>query len=283
VGLTCSFDASSSTDDGTVTSYAWTFGDGQTGTGLKPSHPYATAGPKTVTLTVTDDLGVASAPVSHQVNPTTSAVVAADLFARTVANGWGTADTGGAWTVGGVAAANFSVSAGLGRMKMPATGNLPTAYLNGTSVADSNSLVDVTFDKVQTGSSYTYAYLAARRTGTSLYRLRAKLLPTVTQLSVTKTVSGTETVLATSNITGLKLTAGTFLRMRFQVSGTSSVALAGKIWVVGATEPATAQVKFTDTATPLGAGALGLAAYLPTLATNAPVTASFANYSTTSP
>jgi VCBS repeat-containing protein len=35
----------------------WDFGDGNTGTGVNPSHTYATAGTFTVTLTVTDDGG----------------------------------------------------------------------------------------------------------------------------------------------------------------------------------------------------------------------------------
>ncbi|MEU4770391.1 PKD domain-containing protein [Actinosynnema sp. NPDC023794] len=54
----CSFDASGSSDpDGTVSSYAWEFGDGKTGSGVKPSHTYSTAGAYTVKLTVTDNSG----------------------------------------------------------------------------------------------------------------------------------------------------------------------------------------------------------------------------------
>jgi uncharacterized protein YkwD len=56
--LTVHFDASASTDpDGSIASFAWNFGDGQTGTGQKPDHVYTTAGTFTVTLTVTDDEG----------------------------------------------------------------------------------------------------------------------------------------------------------------------------------------------------------------------------------
>jgi len=67
-GLTATFDASGSDDpDGTITGYAWNFGDGNTGSGVNPSHTYAGNGTYTVTLTVTDDDG-ASANTSDQVS-----------------------------------------------------------------------------------------------------------------------------------------------------------------------------------------------------------------------
>ena len=55
--LVCTFDGSTSTDDGTIVSYAWTFGDTATGTGATTSHTYADPGTYAVTLTVTDNLG----------------------------------------------------------------------------------------------------------------------------------------------------------------------------------------------------------------------------------
>ena len=52
------FDATSSSDsDGTVVNFEWDFGDGETGAGDITHHDYATTGPFTVTLTVTDDIG----------------------------------------------------------------------------------------------------------------------------------------------------------------------------------------------------------------------------------
>jgi serine protease len=57
-GLTCTFNASASSDpDGTITAYAWTFGDGSTGSGVTASRTYAAAGTYTVVLTVTDNEG----------------------------------------------------------------------------------------------------------------------------------------------------------------------------------------------------------------------------------
>lgn len=63
------FDGTGSSDpDGSISSYAWDFGDGTSDTGATPSHVYDTAGSYNVTLTVTDDGGL-----SH--TDTTSATI----------------------------------------------------------------------------------------------------------------------------------------------------------------------------------------------------------------
>ncbi|MDX6284911.1 MAG: hypothetical protein QOG53_396 [Frankiales bacterium] len=59
VQLTCSVDASASTDaDGTISSYAWNFGDSATTSGNPASHTYSAANTYTITLTVTDNSGM---------------------------------------------------------------------------------------------------------------------------------------------------------------------------------------------------------------------------------
>jgi PKD repeat protein len=53
VGSTVAFDGTSSHDsDGRIVAWAWTFGDGATASGARPTHRYRWAGPFTVTLTV---------------------------------------------------------------------------------------------------------------------------------------------------------------------------------------------------------------------------------------
>jgi len=71
--LAVSFNGASSSDpDGTITSYAWDFGDGTSGSGVTASHTYNTPGTYTARLTVTDDDGAtASRTMNITVNSAT--------------------------------------------------------------------------------------------------------------------------------------------------------------------------------------------------------------------
>ncbi len=57
VELTCQFTDSSTDTDGSLTGWAWNFGDGGTSTEREPVHSYSEAGTYTVTLSVTDSEG----------------------------------------------------------------------------------------------------------------------------------------------------------------------------------------------------------------------------------
>lgn len=70
--LTCSFTDASTDPDGIVTSWSWSFGDGQTDTTRNPSHPYDAAGTYSVSLTTTDDDG-ATGTATGSVTVTTAA------------------------------------------------------------------------------------------------------------------------------------------------------------------------------------------------------------------
>ena len=55
--LDCSVNAAASSDDNGIASYGWTFGDGNTASGVTAANSYAANGTYTITLTVTDTAG----------------------------------------------------------------------------------------------------------------------------------------------------------------------------------------------------------------------------------
>ncbi|WP_111767663.1 PKD domain-containing protein [Nakamurella deserti] len=277
-GLQVSVDGAASKDpDGTIAAYAWNFGDGSTDlvTTATATHTYAVAGTYQVTLTVTDDNGAThsvTAPVT--VSSPAATPLISDTFSRTSTSGWGTADIGGAWTVTG-GASNFTVNGGTGKVRLNAAGSGPTATLGATTAADVSTSVSFAMDKAPTGAGL-YMSLGARKVGNSEYRATARLLAdgsVVVQLS--KTVAGASTSLRSVTVNGLSYKAGDSLNLKFDVTGSASVALGAKIWKSGTTEPATWQATATDASSPLPAGTVALYPYLSGSSTNAPVVVTF--------
>src|SRR3954468_3243935 len=283
-GLTAFF-TSTSTDDGSIASYAWNFGDTATGTGPTPQHTYTAAGTYNVTLTVTDNLG-ATGTTTKQVTvtqPTGPVDFATDTFNRTVSNGWGTADLGGNWTTSGTAA-KFSVTPQTGNIVLPAAGNTRSVYLGSTTRTDTDYRFTLSLDKVPTGSG-AYLDVVGRRVGTNTeYRARLVMASTgriTVQLTALK---GTSTPVAVASAVTLPATitygANTQLNVRMQVTGTNPTTVRLKVWPASQAEPTAWQTTGTDTYAGLqSAGAVGLTAYLSSSVTNVPVTVRLSNLS----
>jgi PKD repeat protein len=281
--LSVAFDASASSDpDGSVASYAWAYGDGATGTGKTSSHAYTAAGTYQVKLTVTDNQG-GSTSITKPVTVTVAAptVYAADTFGRTLTGQWGTADKGGAWTVG--APSLYSVSGSAGKINLNAAGVGPLAYLNSVSASNVNYSADVSINVAATGGG-VYQTLIARHSGTSDYRAKAVIGSNgAATLILTKLVSGTETTLKSVTVTGLTYTAGDVLHVRFVLTGSGTTALSAKAWK-GVNEPTAYQATTTDTTASLqGVGSIGWQSYLSGSSTNAPVISTVDNISVGSP
>ncbi|MFZ4893545.1 PKD domain-containing protein [Plantibacter sp. Mn2098] len=281
--LAVSVDASGSADsDGTIASYAWDFGDGATGTGVTASHTYAAAGPYTITLTVTDNVGAATAstqqitvtaPVTPPVTPPAT-VIAGDAFERTAANGWGPADVGGAWTPT-ASPSSFSVSGGKGVVTAP-VGQTRAALLNGISVTDADVQATLSFDQGPTGGG-NYASVIGRQVGSASYAARIWIR---SNSGVQLQLMQGGTTLKAVNIDGITYTPGQALHVRLQVKGVSPTTVQAKVWADGGTEPTAWQLTTTDATAALQvAGAVGLGNYVSGTATNGPITVRFDDFS----
>lgn len=275
--LQASFDASASADsDGTVDAYAWDFGDGGTGSGASASHTYASAGIYSVKLTVTDNDG-AKDTVTKSIMVVAPGPLAADNFARTVATGWGTSDNGGAWTIAS-GASRFSVADGKGKVSMASAGSGYTALLNSVSTTTSDLAFDVSMDKAATGGGQYFSAIGRNVNGVGFYSAKVRVLATgAVQVYLLKTVGGTETVFTSQTVAGLTYAAGDTLRVRLQVTGTTSTSLKVKLWSSGG-EPSAWTLSTTDSTTGLQvAGGVGVSTYVSGSSTNLPIVYSFDN------
>ncbi len=240
--LTVAVDGSSSSDpDGTIASYAWSFGDDATAEGATASHTYAQAGTYTVTLTVTDDRGGTSS-VSHDVVATAPAedVVARDTFDRAVTSGWGTTTSGAAWSALGGAAA-FSVADSAGTLTMSPSW---TREARLAGVSESRARTETTFwsDVASVGGT-TSVTLIGRQVGTSTYSARVRLEPNGLMrlyLLRDETLLGNQLLPAT-------YAPGTRYTVSISAVGTSPTTLSAKVWPTAAGPAQAWHLEATDT------------------------------------
>lgn len=208
--------------------------------------------------------------------------IASDSFSRTTANAWGSADTGGSYTLEGAAAA-FSVGSGSGSMRLGASGATRLAYLPATAGADVDARVRVTADKLLNGGNW-YAYLVLRRQAAA--SLQPKIIVATNgtvSVQAGQLVNGKETSLGTAVVVpGLAFNPGSFIWIRAQVTGSNPTTIRVKAWADGMAEPANWQFSATTSAASVQtSGAVGLRAYMGSQVTNAPLVVTFDDFAVT--
>ena len=134
---------------------------------------------------------------------------------------------------------------GSGRFSL-AAGQQGKARLTGVSSQDTDVTYTAWTESLPTGGGL-YLGTTVRGTAGGDYRGRVRIQSTGAMIAqLQKVVAGTETTLASANVTGLTYVPGMKLRIRVQAQGASPTTLRLKVWQDGTTEPAAWQVTTTD-------------------------------------
>lgn len=200
-----------------------------------------------------------------------------DRFARTATNGWGTAESGAAWTVTGTAA-DYSVTAGVASVAQPSA-NSAHVTLQTAPSADVDLYADCAVSALATGASLYTGPLVRALDGDNCYWARLDLTTAnAVILTLRKRVGGTETQLGTYT-TGLTHAAGTYYRVRVEASGTT---VRAKAWLAASVEPDFWQISTTDSSLTL-AGSVGTRSLRNTGNTNTSPSMRFQNFNLANP
>lgn len=204
---------------------------------------------------------------------------ATDTFTRSVSNGWGSADTGQAWTIAGaggtVQASDWQVAAGAGTMSVPVANATRVSRL---AVELRNMQVTAQFSLPFTNISGNNIKLGVelRRTTNGYYLVRAILdsaTDTITGLEVLHSSSGAAFGVSTSDpiaFTG-------FCTVKAEIDGYT---IRGKVWSTGFPEPDWQLVAGSSLETAVGG--TGVQAFVSTGNTNTkPVVVSVDNVTVT--
>jgi PKD repeat protein len=159
-GQTIAFSATASDPVGTITSYAWSFGDGQTATGPQVTHAFTAFGTYNVTVTVTDsESETASASQSASLIDQPIAIATASVqspvagtsvsFDGSASHSPGGAITSYQWTFYDYTGTSYSASGPTVTELLPHAG----AFYADLTVTDANGAV---------GSTSAYVYVLAR-------------------------------------------------------------------------------------------------------------------------
>jgi hypothetical protein len=213
------------------------------------------------------------------------AVLATDAFARTVANGFGTAEVGGTWTT--TETASYSVD-GAGRVLLATPGSTRSALLDTVSSTATDLRLTVSADKAASGSGTYLSVIGRRVAGVGAYQANVVFRDTgevgLSLVRVNASGGGEVAVQRAVAVPNLSVAAGDVMSVRLQVTGLDPTTLRAKVWKAGTKEPVTWQREAIDETSALQrAGSLGINVYVSSSSTNTPVVVSLDDVSAVTP
>lgn len=209
---------------------------------------------------------------------TAAASTVKDTFTRTASSGWGTSDTGQAWTTSGGTATDFSVGSGVGAIAFAAAGARKQTQI-GPSYADVRVRVKISPTVVATGAQIDQGITLRRDSaGDSGYEILLRFdTDSMVYLRINKVVTSTATTLLTQPL-GLAYSAGSSFWLLADIVG-SQMRL--KVWPTTGNEPQVGR-SFSDTAV-TAAGQVGACCRVQSGNTNVPVTPKWDDFELLSP
>jgi 6-phosphogluconolactonase (cycloisomerase 2 family) len=188
----------------------------------------------------------AMASARNAATTSTSGTAAADSFQRTVASGWGSADTGGWWTVVG-SPWSWSVAPGAGSVTVGANAQ-EQAYLSSFTTQDVDVVQQVALPRCTGSSTNCDAYV--------LGRYSPAYSPTYYRVGVVQGAGRPDiflraqrsdgTSLGTDLDTGLPAASGAVVWLHVEFQGVNPTAVRARAWLDGTTEPSTWLLDTTD-------------------------------------
>lgn len=205
-----------------------------------------------------------------------------DTFTRSVSNGWGSSDSGHAWSTSGGAAADYSVNGTRGIISLPVVDSLRSTYIATLPSAGFDRTVTVRIPVLATGASIQVRSAARWDRAANNYYFATLQVETTQAVTVLlrRVFGGSTTTLRSSTVLGLTHTTTTDFRFRFKVQGSW---LFVKVWNASGSEPAQWNDVAFDTSI-TAAGDFGLRCALNSGNTNAlPVAIQFDTDATLTP
>lgn len=208
--------------------------------------------PGTLWTTAAGQMPISITIAGEVMSVTAVTSVISDTFGRVVASGWGTADSGQAWTTSGGSAADYSTN---GSAALVSQGSLNVARRTtiAVSFADVDIAASVSTDVLAAGGSHFVGVMARYLdTGNNYFALLSFTTSGAITIAILKRVAGAESTVASAT-TSLTHAAGTRFSLRLQTRGST---LRTRAWLTSAVEPTSWDIDTTDTSL-TAAGSVG--------------------------